>query len=745
MVLLGAAPALMVGFSFGSGATPALAAGTTYYFHGTTTDDANRAQVALGNAQPSAVFDTTAPTGTGIITQTVPSNGNKNQTANALSAYWYANFSGNVTGDDLYLDWYWSSTNAEAVALGVSMTLTVYADPSPLIATTTTHLGQGTVNLGLSADPTHPMLNHTLLPVSGTVAGKLLIQITSDVFVDTGQGNTVHYDSTAAPSSFHFDPPPTIGTSGATVAAGPQVFANYGSPAGFQTRDVAQRQNSGEPSIGSDWNTGKIMYMAGTQVSQIGFDTTTVPPAATWKDVTPAQLANVSEDSILFTNSLTNRTWAEDFLLNPGCNANMALTDADGGPGGGPTAAATNSAWTPEQCPFAVGPDHPSVGAGPYHGAAPISATDTKQVVYYCAQNVLVTAGAECSNSTNGGLTWNAPAHIFGTGTPCNSIHGHIRVSPDGTMYVPQDSCGGHQGMAVSQDNGSTFTYSVVPDANPGVTDPSVASDRSNNLYFGYEDGGITSHPSSQPRISVSTDHGATWSPSVNVGTPFGIQNAVFPEVIAGDTGRAAFAFLGTTTGGDYQLRSFTGVWYLYIAYTYDGGASWQVVNATPGDPVQRGCVDNGGATGGAYGGCRNMLDFNEITVDLKGRVYVSYTDGCTTDPNNIYNCDTNTTINDTGCDTSGTGAGVYSENASEYSTATCTYGRQSALVRQVCGQGLFSAGDPGFFEGPTCTPTVTVPETPTVWGLALGGLAILGVTGEIRRRRHRTAHTMIQ
>jgi hypothetical protein len=99
------------------------------------------------------------------------------------------------------------------------------------------------------------------------------------------------------------------------------------------------------------------------------------------------------------------------------------------------------------------------------------------------------------------------------------------------------------------------------------------------------------------------------------------------------------------------------------------------------------------------------MLDFNDITVDLKGRVAVAYTDGCTTDPAKAYSCDTNPAIVDSGCGTT-PGDQTYSESAAEYSTATCTYGRQSSIVRQVCGKGLFSAGDPGFFEGPTCLPS---------------------------------------
>jgi hypothetical protein len=544
--------------------------------------------------------------------------------------------------------------------------------------------------------------------------------------VDTDQatsGYTIGSCASPAPSG------------GATVGLGTQAFANYGSPPNFQNRDALQRPNAGEPSIGADWSTGDIMFMAGTQVSQISFDKSS-PPKAKWVDVTPTQLANASEDSILFTDSTTNRTWAEDFLVNPTCNANMAYTDTSGGSGG----IASNTSWVPEQCPYAAGPDHPSIGSGPYHGAKPVTAT-YDHIVYYCSQNILVIAGAECTHSEDGGLTWDPPAHIFGTGTPCGSIHGHIRVSPDGTMYVTQRSCKGGQGMAVTQDNGSTYTYAVVPDSTSGQTDPSVAADAANTVYFGYEDG------SGRPKIAVSQDHGATWSPSVDVGTPFNITNSKFADVIAGDAGRAAYAFLGTScpktqtgcSAGD-QSPDFTGVWYLYVSYTYDGGKTWQTVNATPGDPVQRGCIWNSGG-GNA---CRNLLDFNDITVDKTGHVYVGYTDGCTVDPSKAYDCNTTAGKVDSGCDTSGSvGAGVYSENASEYSTATCTYGRQSSVVRQVCGQGLFAAADPGFSEAPSCLG-VAVPEARSTTMLLVTGAAaaLIGAVGLGRRRRSGQSQT---
>jgi hypothetical protein len=425
----------------------------------------------------------------------------------------------------------------------------------------------------------------------------------------------------------------------------------------------------------------------------------------------------------------------------------MAYTDTDGGPGGGPTNPATNSAWTPEQCPVAEGPDHPSVGAGPYHGGAPVTAVDTNEIVYYCSQNVLNAAGAECTHSEDGGLTWDNPTPINGATTPCGAgIHGHIRISPDGTMYVPNARCSGHQGMAITTNNGMSYSYSLVTDATAGDTDPSVASDRANNLYFGYQNGTNGAHP----KIAISHDGGATWSPSTDVGTPFGIQNTVFAEVIAGDPGRAAFAFVGTSTAGNYQEQAFRGVWYLYVAFTYDGGNSWHVVNASQ-NPIQRGCVDTSGVTG-AYPGCRNMLDFNDIAVDKQGRVHVGYTDGCT-DSTNVpdadrqagnppatvpaYNCLTNTAVNDTNCATS-PGGQTFSEGASEYSYPTCTYGRQSSLVRQVCGQGLFAANDPGFLEASDCSPGTGVPEAPWAAAMVAGGGVAAGLIAFGARRRRR-------
>src|SRR5205085_1454515 len=97
-------------------------------------------------------------------------------------------------------------------------------------------------------------------------------------------------------------------------------------------------------------------------------------------------------------------------------------------------------------------------------------------------------------------------------------------------------------------------------------------------------------------RIAVSHDQGNTWVNDQEVGTEFGLTNMTFPEVVAGDDNRAAYAFLGTKVPGDYTDQANypqDAPWHLYIATTFDGGVTWTTIDATPTDPVQRGSICN--------------------------------------------------------------------------------------------------------------------------------------------------------
>jgi hypothetical protein len=381
-------------------------------------------------------------------------------------------------------------------------------------------------------------------------------------------------------------------------AAG-QTYTVYAPPAGLGT-------SAGEPSIGVDERTGAVMYIASLQTLKVTFDDGITPATAAWQDVSHPLTSLITLDPILYTDQRPGRTFVSQLL---GATSLMAFTDDDG------------ATWTPSQgAGIASGPDHQSVGAGPFHrGLLGVSLPQLyPHAVYYCSQGI---AFASCAASYDGGLTFLPAVPIYNL-TQCSGLHGHVKVAPDGTVYVPNKNCGGQAGVAVSTDNGQSWTVRTVPGSTAGSSDPAVGIGSDGTLYFGSSNGNGHAY------VAVSHDQGETWTNITDVGAPLGIQNIVFPAVVAGDGARAAFAFLGTTAGGNAtgDDPSFPAVWHLYVAHTYTGGSAWQTVDVTPTDPVQRGTICTSGTTCGTT---RNLLDFLGITTDGEGRVLVGYADGC--------------------------------------------------------------------------------------------------------------------
>lgn len=392
-------------------------------------------------------------------------------------------------------------------------------------------------------------------------------------------------------------------------------------------------QSAGEPSLGVNWSSGNVMYIAGLETLRVSFNDAVTPAIASWTDVSFPLEGLLTLDPILFTDAGTGRTFVAQ-LAGPA--SLMAFTDDDG------------ASWLPSTSGLASGIDHQTVGGGPLASGVP--GIGYANGVYYCSQSVAL---ASCALSLDGGLTFNPPLPLY-TLLQCGGLHGHVKVAPDGTAYVPNKGCGTQQAAVVSNNNGITWTVRKVPGSTVGESDPSLGTATDGTVYFGFV--GTDGHP----KVAVSNNKGATWSTPKDVGTPFGIQNAVFPAVVAGDPNRAAFAFIGTPTGGAGTGTSttFAGVWHLYIATTYDGGASWTTVDATPTDPVQRGSICLQGTT---CGSSRNLLDFMDVAVDARGRVLVAFADGC------VGSCVS-------GGPNSGTAIG--------------------AIARQSSGKGLFAAYD---------------------------------------------------
>jgi hypothetical protein len=458
------------------------------------------------------------------------------------------------------------------------------------------------------------------VPIANLPTGSSQYLVRVVPFVSTGQAyrGTITLVSAPAPT-----PTPT-----ATPFAGiaPRYY-NYAPGPGVG-------ENAGEPTVGFNPNSRRAMFVSGLQTLRITFPEDISPAGsvagscdAQWDDVSYVLTSKKSLDPILYTDPRTGRTFVSQLnsVVPPaspvliGLNSLMAYTDDDG------------ASWTPAQLNPPDGSyDHQSVGAGPYPASLPLANDINKgSAVYYCSQ---VGVNGLCSRSDNGGLSFNRSVPIFGLTDGCGGIHGHPKVAPDGTVYVPVRGCNNVQAVTVSEDAGLTWKVRKVQGAGfaakapPGILDPTVGIASDGTLYFAYisgETGG------GRARVAVSHDKGLTWTNDRDLGASLGLNNAVFATAIAGDPNRAAVAFLGTTESGDHQATAFKGTWYVYIAHTYDGGNTWVTVNATPGAPVQReaGIWNQGGSSP-----LRNLLDFTGIAIDDKGRVIYGYADGCVGD-----------------------------------------------------------------------------------------------------------------
>src|SRR5438876_542234 len=385
--------------------------------------------------------------------------------------------------------------------------------------------------------------------------------------------------------------------------------------------------DSGEPSVGNNWNTGVTNFQSDLQTLFIKFDDSCPSSGqkAAWYDSPAPTSQFVDSDPIGFTDRDTGRVFAGELTLtSPSCK--VSFTDTDGLDAlGQPTLAG----WSPSSGPLGSGIDHETIGGGPYHTPIPSLPTPYPHAVYYCSQDLVT---AFCLRSDDGGATFGPPVATYTS--QCGGLHGHVKVAPDGTVYLPNNSCGGTGAVVVSEDNGLTWNIRPVQNAtsqtraNANLQDPAVGIDNTGRVYFAMSSSTVAGSAigGSNAVVATSTDRGQTWQNIFDVGAVYSLKNIAFSAAVAGDAGRASVAFYGSTTPGDGSANSFNGVWHLYVANTFDGGKTWTTTDATPNDTLQRGCIwMHGGADI-----CRNLLDFFDMTVDKQGRVEVGYVDGCT-------------------------------------------------------------------------------------------------------------------
>jgi hypothetical protein len=164
---------------------------------------------------------------------------------------------------------------------------------------------------------------------------------------------------------------------------------------------------------------------------------------------------------------------------------------------------------------------------------------------------------------------------------------------------------------------------------------PWIALDRQGNLYAVWvaADGQLyysfsriddpANDPTHTPTPGVPASH---WSPKLRV-NPAPVGSTVFPEVVAGDPGHIAIAYMGTSdwTGvsDGAPAGSNPAKWNHYVAISQDALDSNPVFQTGLASHriAHLGSICTSGTTCVATMGDRSLLDMNDVTMDADGRV----------------------------------------------------------------------------------------------------------------------------
>jgi hypothetical protein len=333
----------------------------------------------------------------------------------------------------------------------------------------------------------------------------------------------------------------------------------------------------------------------------------------TWDDVTKRTPALeepepfVNADPFILTDQDTGRTFQPELT---GACMYMNITDDSG------------DSWTSQPLSCGTVPvDHHSVEVGPFPPNLEPLRGDYPNILYHCSNRLIDVA---CGRSMDGGQTWSPglePAFLGYTeefGLCTGGLHGHVDIDSAGRLFLPKGHCGTPT-VAVSEDGALTWRRTAISDElGSASTHNAVAVDAADNVYYLWWDA-----EERLPWLSISTDHGVTWGEPMMVAPP-GVAEVNFPVLEAGEEGRVAIAFPGTTVDDRTDTRR---PWNHYMVLGTDLlGDSPTFLSTTAneaGDPVHRG---NCGP-----GRCGSLWDFQDVQISpLDGGFWAAVADGCT-------------------------------------------------------------------------------------------------------------------
>lgn len=174
--------------------------------------------------------------------------------------------------------------------------------------------------------------------------------------------------------------------------------------------------------------------------------------------------------------------------------------------------------------------------------------------------------------------------------------------------------------LAKSVDAGQTWMLKQVFQAPAGTSVahvfPSLALDSAGDIFIAFSDGATSF-------LIHSADGGVTWSIPVRVNQGANAKTAVEPWVVAGDSGKVAVFFYGTS---DPDFNSSSAQWSIYMSQSLNALAPTPTFAITAATGVMHiGAICNNGI--GCAAGTRNLLEYFFPDIYPDGNVFVPYPD----------------------------------------------------------------------------------------------------------------------
>lgn len=305
-------------------------------------------------------------------------------------------------------------------------------------------------------------------------------------------------------------------------------------------------------------------------------------------------------DPFMYVDPYTDRVFMEDLAVPPFNCANLSYSGDEG------------ATWTQTLGGCLVW-DHVGYGSGP----PTVSQTrGYPAVIQRCAITAVATTVASyasgCQKTLDGGATWEPPgdpAFLFGPdGLPyapstCHGAVHHVFVDHRGWTWLGRDWCATGPWVALSKDEGATWTRFHVDDTPLVWHDVAVGADSAGAAYAFW----ISNEE--RPLLAVSLDDGATWSAPMDIAPP-GVTAAGNANLAPAGAGKAGFTYAAEVDG-------LTGV-HPVMAAGYGLDTATPVFHtAIAAEPI------NAGTCSGGL--CDGQADFLDATVGPDGTVWGSY------------------------------------------------------------------------------------------------------------------------